>query len=74
MSGPRAERVIFKFVSRHVMTLSHWISLHVPRVGLVLAAVSLALLACAFLLTIGLLLAGYSLVDIAEWFVRVTSH
>jgi hypothetical protein len=56
------------------MTLSHWISLQLHREGLALAAVSLALFACAFLLTIGLLLAGYSLVDITEWFIRITGR
>jgi hypothetical protein len=37
-----------------------------------LIVIALVLFACAALLTIGLILAGYTLVDVAAWFVRVT--
>jgi hypothetical protein len=40
------------------------------REGLALAAIALILVVCATLLTIGLLLAGYTLVDLTAWFVR----
>jgi len=41
------------------------------REGRALAGISLVLVVCAALLTIGLLLAGFALVDLTSWFVRV---
>jgi hypothetical protein len=37
-----------------------------------LTAIALVLVVCAALLTIGLLLGGYTLVDLTSWFVRAT--
>jgi hypothetical protein len=54
------------------MSTSHWFSRH--RQGFALAMIPLALFACAVLLTLGLVLAGYSLVDVTEWFIRVTDR
>jgi hypothetical protein len=54
------------------MNTSQRISPHHHREGWALAAVSLFLFGCAFLLTIALLLGGYALVDVWVLFVRVT--
>jgi len=42
------------------------------RQGGALAAIALVLVVGAALLTIGLMLAGYALVDLTSWFFRVT--
>jgi hypothetical protein len=42
------------------------------RGSVALAAIALLLFVGAALLTIGLLLAGYTLVDLTSWFVRAT--
>ena len=54
------------------MSTSHWFSSRFHREGFALATISMALFVGAVLLTIGFAIAGYSLVDLTEWFVRVT--
>jgi hypothetical protein len=55
-----------------VLFLAVSTSQRIHREGLALAAVSLFLFVCAFLLSVGLVLTGYTLVDVIAWLVRAT--